>query len=601
MSQRTGIATGETLGTWRVTGAGVRVGELTRAPVEDPSGRQAEAWVAGAAVPAERRAAMADHQGRQVHLDGPAHVDVLDVFVDADRVVVVRTPTLGTLEGIALPLPSGDVAAIGVHLFQAVREAAPQLALALQPDAIAIDPVGHVALGPLGLPPATVPREAIAYTAPEAFRADAAAPTPDAALYGLGANLYRLATGQAPTGGARSDRPPPVPAGHLRHGLDPDLDRALQLLLSTDPSERAGALPLLQRAAGPLPDLRPSALPSRVGDVVYTTSSDATVAARPDDAVGGFVLVAADDWSTLSPAVRSHAAGVAGVALAAAEAAAEEGLPIVLATTRGGHAASERASELSAHLGAPVQAVAGGGVPGWVPAGLAAALALLPGGVGAGTLLVGWWPVALMLFVVAAVVVAMGAVAGLAVGRRRSRRRLAQAGHDHLQAHRRARAAHGRLGHVWDRAARLRVALAEQSHLPEPAEIDLRADLRDLEHRLLETATQAEAAGRALGQVDAAGLRTRIAALDLRAGHDPAAREERDRLRRTLADLEAVSAQRDAVLAEARAIDAQLDAIAAAVARSGAGADEGLDTLARDAVARREAERRAMAAARERS
>ena len=106
----------------------------------------------------------------------------------------------------------------------------------------------------------------------------------------------------------------------------------------------------------------------------------------------------------------------------------------------------------------------------------------------------------------------------------------------------------------------------------------------------------AAAAGKALEQVDSDGLRTRVEALSLRSADDPRARQERDRLARTIADLDAIEAQQRELLASVREIDAQLDSIAAAVGRAGSDDGAGLDRLAQSAVDRRQAERRAAAA-----
>jgi hypothetical protein len=590
MSRVRGIGITERLGRWSVTGHAPDAPGVQRVRVRADDGTEADAWVLGPPATRAERQAFAERHRALARLDPAGLVDTLDVFDDGDHTVVVRAPLEdATLAQVDVPLPGDQVAAVGVRLFQAVREAGSTLQGALQPHDIGLDAEGRPVLAPVGRAADALPREALGYAAPEAFGGEVG---PEAALYGLGAVLYWLATGQAPSGGARADRPPPVPASSLRHGLPEALDEGLALLLSHDADERAAALPLLQQASGPLPDLRPKARPTRVGQVRYTTRTEATTAGRADDDPGAFVLLAADTFSGLDAAQRSRVAGEADAALSALDALAREGLPIVLATTAGAGAARARAEELGS---LPVQTVSGGSVPLAVPIVASLALAAVPAGIGALSLLLTWW-LSLVLFVIAGVIAVAGGAAALWMRAGRTARTSALAAHRKLQEHRRQRSAGGRLDAAWGRAASLRRQLAAQRHLPEPAEADLRDALRDIEERLSELAEGAVAAGEALSKVDAAGLRTRMEALSLRAADDDAARAERDRLRATLADLDAVEAQRDALLAEVRELDSQLDRIAAAVGRAASDAPDGLGALAEQSVSRREAARRAQRA-----
>jgi len=597
MSRLRGIATGEQLGRWRVVGPAPDVGELQRVRVADDLGNPGEALVLGADADDDTRERFQARHRRLMQLDPPGLAQTLEVFAEGDRLVVVREPTEDpTLADADLPIGGAQVAAIGVHLYQAVQEAAPALGGALLPQDVALDETGRPVLAPTGRDPTALPRELLGHVAPEAFSDPS--PGPQAALYGLGALLYRLATGTSPAGGASAQRPPPVPPSHLRHGLHPALDEAITGLLSAEPGDRAAALPLLQEVAGELHDLRPRSTRSRVGEVRYTTRAEAPTAARTDEEPGALVVIPASEWATLTAAQRSHAAGAAQIALSAADDIARQGLGVVIDTTVGRAGARRRAEELRAESGLPVHAVTGGGVPAAVPLATGGLMAAIPAVLGVLLLLPGWWWAGVPLLLVAGVIAALTVVVGGAIGRSRSKRNHALEGWRQQSQHGRDRGGRGRLDAAWERAARLRVQLAEQSHLPEAAEADLRDALRDLEARLLETAEQARAAGKALEQVDSDGLRTRVEALSLRSADDPSAREERDRLARTVADLDVIEGQQRRLLASVREIDGQLDTISAAVGRAGSEGAEGLDRLARTAVDRREAQRRAAAAQR---
>ena len=593
MSRLRGIGIGERLGRWRVTAHAPEMPGLVRVRVADDAGRVGDALVLGADATATARAAFAARHQQLQHLDPPHLAGVLDVDVQPSQVVVVRSPTEdATVAQIDAPLDSAQVAAVGRRLFQAVQECGAVRQGCVQPHDIGFDEHGLPVLAPVGAPVASLAREELGFVAPEAFAPDGEVGA-DAALYGLGAVLYWLATGRAPQGGSRADRPPPVPVQSLRHGLDDDLAEAIGLLMSPEATLRATALPWLQRAAGPERDLRPSARPRRVGEVRYTTTTQSESAGRADDSPGAYVLLPAAAWPSLTSAQRSLAAGRAGVALSVADGLARDGYPLVIEASAGASTARSRASELARSTDLPVVAVAAGGVSPWLPAILALLVAAVPAAGGALAALPGWFLLAVPLILLGVMIAGAGVAVGLALRGGRGQRLAAAESHQRQQSHRRTRGGQGRLDAAWSRAAALRVELAEQDHLPEPAEADLRDALRDLEADLLDTAAGAVAAGKALSKVDAAGLRTRQEALALRAADDAAARAERDRLAATLADLDAVNAQRDRLLAEVRRIDARLDGIAAAMGRAGADDPQGLDALARDSVDRRQAAERA--------
>mgnify|MGYP000612988861 CR=1 FL=1 len=477
MSRLRGIATGERLGRWQVISPAPDAGELLRVRVADEAGHPAEALVLGREADGPTRARFAERHRQLLQLDPPGLVHTLDVLEEAERVVVVREATEDpTLADAEVPIGGAQVAAIGVHLFQAVQEAGSVLGGGLLPYEVGLDAHGRPLLAPSGQSPTTVPRPWLGHVAPESF--GDAPPGPSSGLYGLGALLYRLATGTSPAGGASPQRPPPVPPSHLRHGLHPSLDRAITLLLSTDPVERSAALPLLQEVAGDLEDLRPRSTRSLVGEVQYTTQTTAREVARPDDDPGGFVVLPPSEWSRLTAAQRSHAAGRADIALSTADGLARQGLPIVLDTAVGRAGARRGAETLRTEQGLPVHAVTGGGVPAAIPLVTGLGIAALPAVLGVLVTAVGWWWLGVPLVLLGGLVAVMAVVMAGAVGRGRSQRNEALEAHRQQAHHRRERGGRGRLDPAWQRAARLRRQLAEQDHLPEAAEAIDRAERR---------------------------------------------------------------------------------------------------------------------------
>jgi hypothetical protein len=124
-----------------------------------------------------------------------------------------------------------------------------------------------------------------------------------------------------------------------------------------------------------------------------------------------------------------------------------------------------------------------------------------------------------------------------------------------------------RLEATWNRLAALRQQLG-QIDLPDTASADLRSTLKDIERRLERIAGVIVTADQTLLGVDLEARRTQLSALE----GARASRPERDRLARTVADLEDVASRRDRLLAERTRIDGADDSEAE-------DADKKLETL----------------------
>ncbi len=329
--------------------------------------------------------------------------------------------------------------------------------------------------------------------------------------------------------------------------------------------------------------------------MVFTSQGPSQRDRRGFQAPAALVALTADAYLGLDPAQRTLAQGLAGVGARFADQHTGDGQPLVLATAGGRAAASAEARRIADTYGLPAEALTGGGVPGSVPFLFGLGVAAIPALLAALVLLLGWWPVSAVMFVLSLLVVVGAAVGGRVLGRGRREGAKAIAAHELQQKHRGERSPDGRLDAAWDRIARLRVQLAEQDHLPAPAEADLRSALKETEDRLDGIAQSVRVSGGSLEHVDASGLRTRLAALERRASSDAAVRAERDRLAATVADLDAVDSHRLRILEEVRNVDADLDDIAAALGRVGVDDPQALSTLAR-AVSSDERRRKAEAA-----
>jgi hypothetical protein len=536
----------------------------------------------------------------------PALAQTIEVRQEGARRLAVRaaleTPTLDPLRG---PLDSAVVAWLGAVLLPAVLAAGPATRGALRAGDIGIDTKGHPVLAPWLEPLTRVALGSTRAVAPECFEPgsfDGRPPDGAAGLYGLGVLLYTLATGrEPPTVGTRSSRAPPPPPSALRHGIPEQLDRAILRLMSPSPGDRAGALPWLQELAGPPVDLRTLLRNPASAEVKTTVSASATTlsrgstlgspqgssTARAEEAPGGLVLVSASSLASLDPTARSLVAGLARLPIATVDALVNAGLPVVLETRAGRGAAMARAIELARTTGLPVEHGSNTTVPAWVWLVVSLVASALPAGIGAILLLMGLVPVAIVAFVLAGLGVGAGALVARSAGRPRALHRAGTAAL--LQAHAsvQERDAQGWLAPQWGRVATLRLQLA-QSDLPSAAAADLRGALKDIEARLQKLAEAGQTADRTLRQVDLTALRTKLATLQRRAD-DPQVRAERDRLARTVADLEVVEATRTRLSAEAASVDSLLAEIGAALGQTGADMDEvalgRLSQVARSAAA----------------
>jgi hypothetical protein len=569
-------------GRWRLLSRvpGADAVERWRAVAEDDGTPTEVLLLAGPAADPAARAAYQDLHRGLARTTEPGVVQVFAAGTDDDRSWVVRAPLEdATLADVPGPLPSSAVAWVGATLVPAVLAAGGATRSALSASDVGIDATGAPVLAPRGAPLNRVRFGSARVAAPEAFAGRA--PDGAAGLYGLGVVLYRLATGREPLG--RPDGPPPPPPSAVRHGILPGFDEAVLRLLSPDPGARAGALPLLQEGATSV-DLRahtrvaPPSLP-----VVTTTTSTAA----PERPVGGFVVLSADALRQLGPDARSHAAGLARVPVRWVDTLMVDGLPLVLDTVPGASAARRMADRVRRETGLPVRAV--------VPTGVGALLA--------------WTSFVLMAFLVLFVLVTVGAagalfgaLAGLAfamvgtvIGLRGRSSGLAVLSYERTRVHLVEQGAGGLLSPAWERVSDVRRQLAV-ADLPAPAASDLRDALKEAEHRLQELSRLGAAAEAALRGVDESGLRTRLATLQTRTT-DPATVAERDRLARTVADIDAVRVRRTSVSTGAMEVLDRLAAAAAALGQIGTEATEETDLVR---VERSAARLRAAAAERER-
>lgn len=484
-----------------------------------------------------------------------------------------------TLADARPPLPPAQVAALGAHLLPAVVAAGSATQGALRPEDVGLSPQGTPLLAPRGRPHARISKGDALWVAPEAF--DGVAPSGSSGLYGLGVLLYRLATGRDPrfTPGLRA--PPPPPPSSLRPGIPSALDQAILRLMDPDPVQRAGAMPLLQDLAGALPDLMSEppvrAAPDLTGEVRYTITAPTRSRGVADAATfRAATVVPAEAVLSLSPSTLSHLAGQVELPLSEVEDLARKGLPLVVSTAPRLATAREQAEALVAQ-GLPVEVAGGSGA-----ALKSMALVLLSSG--AVLTVLGVLAAVLPILVGALVpgVVAGGVLGLLAIvafvlggmawsrGRARTRGLLEARQAQDASRSRQQMVRQGRAARAWERVATLRRQLPSLE-LPAAAEADLRSGLKEVESQLLTISRRLENIHKTLDQADLDQLRTRLASLSQRATTDSESAAQRDRLGRTVTDLEALVQQRDRLDGQVVHIEDALDEMTATLGHHHAG------------------------------
>ena len=568
---------GDELGCWRVIAEAHGERGIARWRVANIStGEPAEVLGLRAATDSKARKRFAETHQSLLHLKSPRLVQTIDIFHQQQNTYVVREPLEdATLDDVKGPIDQAIVAAIGAQLLPTVLAARQTTHGALTPEDIGLKPDGTPVLAPRARPVQRVGPAVTRWVAPEAF----AGQMPDgvAGLYGLGAILYTLATGRAPS--MHDHHNPPPPPSAFRPGIEKKLDEAVLMLMSADPSRRAGALPLLHDLAVPSIDLRPlvskkEKMPKHLetGQVVYTTGAPQDVVAddgsrRPsasahrDDPVFGAVLIPADTLSAMDPSTRSVAAGYAEVPLSVLQELQEEDLPLVIEAHASKAVAKRRTREIKDRSQLPVETAAKSSF-----LLIVGALLLLLGGATMAVVALAMGILGLWLWTL--IPLALGfaqlvpALLFMALWfRGRTQLRSAQAGWQRLES---KRAAHGRTGLSQSsrRIAALRRQLATLIDLPVTASADLRNALRDIERQLEALANVADTADQALAQVNLPQLETRLAALNEQTGQHPEKTAQRDRLARTVSDLQAIASRRQALASEIAQIDEALDEVA---------------------------------------
>lgn len=567
-------------GCWRVLGEAPSDGAVRRwRVVHSGTGELAEALTLRASASVDDRRAFLEVHRALLTVRDPALITTHAVLDDPET--AIRAPLEDpTLADLMAPLPAEVVAAIGARLFPAVLAAGPATQGALLPTDVGLDATGAPLLAPRGRPLNRIDRAVSRAVAPEAQEGG----TPDGAsgLYGLGVLLYRLATGRELPWSGRDPTAPPAPPSTLRASVPLALDAPILRLLSRDPAERIAALPDLAGLAGALPDLR-----QYLRSTSTTLSAPRTpTAPTGSTATAGTIVLPAERLRQLGPAEKSAVAGWTRLPLVTVEQLADKGLPVSIEGVGDGSVARVRAVELSRESGFELLVVPERR-PGLLP--LAAGTAVASGALillAVGLLAVGREALALLAFTCAVSVALFGSVAGVRSARSALRIRQARDAKHLVDAERDRLEASGLLRPAWSQIAALRRTIA-RSALPDTAAADLRALLRDIESHLASKADAAQATEAALASIDVARLRSRLAALEGRA-RTPSEVEERDRLARTLADVDDLLARRNAQVAEAERIAGSLEALGAIVARAGEAREGDLVELARAVAAIRE-------------
>lgn len=570
------MKTGDRVGDWQIVAEAPGEPDVARfRAVDTRTGEPVELLTLRAAAPADHAAFAQLHRALTRAAD-PALARTLAADVTDGRAVVARQPLEdGTLADAGGPLDPGRVAAIGARLLPAVVAAGPATQGALTPRDVGMDAAGRPVLAPRGRPGSRIGAGDRKWAAPEAF--DGAAPDAAAGLYGLGVMLYLLATGKDPLPpGAKGVAPS---ASSVRRGVPPALDRALALLLDPDPTKRAGALPLLQEAAGDLGDLRAAPRNPAQDEVRYTKTATPGASARPDlrpppshiERSPAAVVVPARALRRLDPALRSAAAGWAAVSQSTVDALADNGLPLVLDTARTPAEARRRGHELARDSGLPVDVAAPPGCTPWLVAAISSPVVPVAA-------LLAWW---FAFPVVAATLLSLGVLLAVTLGwwwLAARQHAAARAAFEIAWEERQVRLPE--LAGARERIAALRRRIAT-ADLPGAASLDLRSALREVEEQLTALAREVRVADEALQRAEIDRLRTRLDGL-VREG----AAAERDRVARAVADLEEVERRKERALAEITRVDAALDEVDALLGRvSGRmlaeAADAGADALER--------------------
>ena len=498
-------------------------------------------------------------------LSRAAHDSVIETLevgeVEGSPFVLRRALDPTPLGELTTPLPPEIVAAMGAALVPAVLVAGAATDGSVRLEDLGVDQQGKVVLAPLGRLPGDVTLERAWSAAPEVFSGGTV--DGDAGLYGLGLALYQLTTGVQPyPSGQRSDaRTGPVPrAASVRPGIPAALDDALAALMSPEPRRRREAEALFSQLAAEDYDLRKhrklvTSAPERVPP---TRSAPVTSRGREADAPAA-VVIPASVLTRLDAAEQSRAAGAAGLSVGELQQLVTQGLPLVLDTLPSARAAAARARTLAAETGLPVEAARGASF--WrIPAvglvvllGLALTTALALGLGFVGTTLA---------LVSVAVTLSLTALAAGGLWWAGRPRHLPQA----RQAMRLRQRVEGAEQVIRTRIAELRTLLP-QLDLPEPAAVDVRGALRDVERQM-------EGLLAARASLDAASTGTSLA--DLRAQHQVQSRaahrseqavRERDRLARAIADLEHVEQTREQLERRIERLSTSLDEIGAVMAR----------------------------------
>jgi hypothetical protein len=507
----------------------------------------------------------------------PGLVRVLAV-IDGDSPIVIREALdESTLADILKPLPAEVIAAIASRLIPAVLVAGSATQGALSAEDIRLDPSGRPVLTPRVSAPSRVGRALARHAAPESF--SGSPPDGAAGLYGLGAVLYRLATGRDAFRGSKPGprSAPPAPST-VYPGLPLWLDAAILTLLSSDPSERSRALPAFLEHAAEVGDLRDH-VQSPVGKVKLSQRTETQRRGHFDRPPTAAVVVDSRDLSALDPESRSLLAGYAQLPITVLDELAESGLPVVVQHFGNRHNAGQHARELRALTGLPVLASASNAWRPWMLASVCGIAAVPPLAIGAGLLFTGFGAIAAVPLVVGGVAATLGLVA---TGRAAAQSRQYKRAEKSTVAVKDAMRHRGgtRLAATWSRLAGLRQQLG-QMDLPATASADLRSTMKDIERRLEQIASVIGTADQTLQGADLDARRTQLGALE--GTRTP--RPERDRLARTVADLEDVARRRERLTAERTRIDAALDEFSGVLAQVAASdselgdADEKLTTL----------------------